>query len=449
MEKDKILDDADYGSCKRGLEYFAADPAWREAFLADPAKALSIFPDISDVYAAFKAVGMMCRAILGDTENPYYGEYIRRYEAAGEYIEERNRAERFADPRLYEWGQIALRRGRLLTKEVRETPHIFYYPLLFELSDGCRVQCPFCGLMAPPHRGDFRATAENRAFWREILAASRRALGEIATDSACYFATEPLDNPDYEILLGDFADCMGNFPQTTTALAAEEPERVRALMKMIGRARMRLAAMRFSVRTMGGFRRIMAEYTPEELADVEILPMNPESGMPISCSGRAKTMPSAGAHERRCYSISCAAGFRVNMVRSTVTFMEPVLPSEEYPTGVHVIAEADFADAEEYEGILRRFIDRYAHDKLPPDVPLRLEPAVQVEEQERYLLLKGNGLEMRLSGNLHIRKAVRRLQGEPVTLPDLWRELGIGSFLGEEARRKLELLYRKGYLRLF
>ena len=67
----------------------------------------------------------------------------------------------------------------------------------------------------------------------------------------------------------------------------------------------------------------------------------------------------------------------------------------------------------------------------------------------RDLLLKGNGLEMRLSGNLHIRKAVRRLQGEPVTLPDLWRELGIGSFLGEEARRKLELLYRKGYLRLF
>ena len=42
--------------------------------------------------------------------------------------------------------------------------------------------------------------------------------------------------------------------------------------------------------------------------------------------------------ERRRYSISCVAGFRVNMVRSAVAFMEPVLPSAEYPTGVRLIA---------------------------------------------------------------------------------------------------------------
>ena len=448
MEKDKILSDADYGSCKRGLEYFAADPAWREEFLADPARALAIFPDISDVYAAFKAIGMMRRAIPGDRENPYYGEYLRRFEAIGVFLEERLRQERFADQRLYEWNRIALRRVRLFTRELRSIPHFTYFPLIFELSDGCRVQCPFCGLMAPPHRGDFRATGENRALWREVLAASGRVLGEIAADSACYFATEPLDNPDFELLLGDFADCLGNFPQTTTALAAEEPERIRALIKLLGKERMRLAALRFSVRTLKGFRRMMAEYTPEELADVELLFMNPESQMPLSDSGRARDLSSI-KKERRRYSISCVAGFRVNMVRSAVAFMEPVLPSAEYPTGVRLIAEEPFADGESYEGILRRFIARFAHDKLPDDVPIRLEPAVTVEEQERYLLLRGDGAELRLSGNLHLRRAVRRLQEDAVTLPELWRELGIGSLLREEVRRKLELLYSKGYLRLF
>jgi len=41
--------------------------------------------------------------------------------------------------------------------------------------------------------------------------------------------------------------------------------------------------------------------------------------------------------ERRRYSIFCVAGFRVNMVRSAVAFMEPVLPSAEYPTGVRLM----------------------------------------------------------------------------------------------------------------
>jgi len=72
---------------------------------------------------------------------------------------------------------------------------------------------------------------------------------------------------------------------------------------------------------------------------------------------------------------------------------------------------------------------------------------VTVEEQERYLLLRGDGAELRLSGNLHLRRAVRRLQEEAVTLPELWRELGIGSLLREEVRRKLEQRHCLSFLK--
>lgn len=439
---------AEYGAWKRAWECYSADPAWREGFLADPARQLASFPEISDVYAAFKAIGMVRRETASDRSNPYYDEFMRRYEAVGAVLEEGFREERFADKRLFRWNRLTLRRARVEKREMIMVEHIRYFPLMFELSDGCREQCPFCGLSAPPHRGDFLATPENRGLWREVLAASREMLGDVAGEGCCYLATEPLNNPDYEKLLADFHDLLGRYPQTTTVLAAKHPARIRALMAQMGRERMGLAAMRFSVRSLSEFHRIMAEYTPEELADVELLLNHVESDAAYSDSGRARGMDLPPEKMRHCYSISCVAGFRVNMARRSVAFMEPELPSDACPTGVRTHAEERFADAGEYRCILRDFSDRFARDVLPEDTPFRLTSGVTVEERKDMLVFRGDVVSLRLGGNVHFREAVRRLAKGAATLPEIFRELGIGAFVGADVRQKLNLLYQKGYLQL-
>ena len=73
-KKQARMSPAEYGAWKRAWECYSADPQWREDFLANPAKSLADFPAISDVYAAFKALGMVCREAAGDRSNPYYDE---------------------------------------------------------------------------------------------------------------------------------------------------------------------------------------------------------------------------------------------------------------------------------------------------------------------------------------------------------------------------------------
>lgn len=450
-----LLSDAEYGAFKRAWECYGADPRWRESFSANPAERLMEFPEIKNTYAAFKAIGMLTKMYQRDGEivckpgrSQYYDEYMRRYKKVKASLEERFREERFADGRLFRWNAIALKRAKLQVIEMRKTPTLRYYPLMFELSDGCRQQCPFCGLAAGAHRGDFLATPENLRLWREILAASREILGDIAADAACYFATEPLDNPDYETLLAEFAAVMDHYPQTTTALAAKEPERIRALMKRMGKERMSLAALRFSVRSLPDFRRIMELYSPEELADVEVLGSHLESGGIYSSSGRLYKKDPPTGKQVRCYSISCIAGFRVNMARKSVAFMEPALPSDEYPTGVHLRAEKIFATARDYRHILREFVENFAVDALPDHLPLMLSPKVTAEEGERYFLFQGNGVRLRMGGDLYFRQAVRQLKEKPRALEEIFRSLGIGEFVGAGLRQKLQILYEKGYLAL-
>lgn len=442
------MSSAEYGAWKRAWECYSADPNWREDFLANPVRLLAGFPAISDVYAAFKAIGMVCQEIAGDRSNPYYDEFMRRYEEIGAALKESFGEERFADRHLFRWNRMVLRRARVERRELIIQEHVRYFPIVFELSDGCREQCLFCGLAAPPHKGDFLATPENRELWCEVLAASREIVGDIVGEGGCYFATEPLDNPDYEQLLADFYNCTGRYPQTTTVLAARHPARIRSLMGQMGRERMRLAALRFSVRSLAEFHRIMAEYTPEELADVELIMNNVESGTAYSDSGRARGLDLPPGKRRLCYSISCVAGFRVNMARRSVAFMEPELPGDAYPAGVRIHAEKSFADAREYRRILLDFSARFARDTLPEDVPLRLNPRVTVEEKEKVMVFHGDGVSLRLGGNVHFRGAVRCLVKGAATFTEILRELGISTFVGAEVWQKLNLLYQKGYLRL-
>ena len=52
--------------------------------------------------------------------------------------------------------------------------------LMFELTLGCSVGCPFCGVASQGLRGIFRYTEENAALWRETLRRMHALLGGAA-----------------------------------------------------------------------------------------------------------------------------------------------------------------------------------------------------------------------------------------------------------------------------
>jgi radical SAM family RiPP maturation amino acid epimerase len=164
---------------------------------------------------------------------------------------------------------------------------LIYSPLCIEISDGCSVGCKFCAFSAKPLKSNFKYTKENTAEWRELLKALREIIGPAARWGTCYFATEPLDNPDYEKFCMDFHSVMGMFPQTTTAVPIRNIERTRKLLEIARANGCRVD--RFSILTLDTLAKVHEAFSPEELTNVELIVQNPESILNKSIAGRLRT----------------------------------------------------------------------------------------------------------------------------------------------------------------
>lgn len=443
---------SEWAQFKRLTEYYSADPDFRREFCEDAAKVIAELGFTLEPESAKEAVLLKYRWNLDPQcvrANPYYSEFTRRNQKISEIVQQKSAPERFADAKMRAWNQLVTRRLRMENRDLRLHPNIKYYPISFELGDGCRVQCPFCGVAASKWKGNFLYTEENCKLWREVLVAAKEMTGEIASMGMCYFATEPLDNPDYEKFLQDYVEIMGDCPQTTTSVADKYPDRIRALIAQIGSEHMAQAAVRFSVRTLPQFYRIMEEYEPEELKDIEILMNNPESDCCYSASGRIREhmedFPKEKLNLR--YSISCIAGFKVNMVKKTVTFMEPEIPEEEFPNGIREYETRTFRDAKEFRCVLKELSDKWIFAELPSDKVMCWNLYITIRQEENGVVFEGDHIRCKLGGNQYFYDSIALIE-RGISFEELCRELKIGDFIAEGLKCKLNILYQKGYLRL-
>jgi radical SAM family RiPP maturation amino acid epimerase len=164
--------------------------------------------------------------------------------------------------------------------------NIVHAPFAVELSDGCSVGCWFCGVSAEKRKRDFEWNEENAALWSGVVTALKDTIGPGARQGFCYWATDPLDNPDYEKFCTEFARITGRFPQTTTAQAHKHIERVRQLLghsKSLG-----CEINRFSILSLPILKKIHDAFTPEELLWTELITQNMEATSMQSNSGRAR-----------------------------------------------------------------------------------------------------------------------------------------------------------------
>jgi radical SAM family RiPP maturation amino acid epimerase len=291
-----------------------------------------------------------------------------------------------ADPRFHAWRQRQIERCEIEFGLVVGS-QIVHAPAAVELQKGCSVGCWFCGVSAPALDGTLHYTPDNARLWAGTVAALHEVTGAALASGILYWATDPLDNPDYEQYLAGWERQVGSPPQTTTAQPGKHLARVRAFVE---RSRGEHAgSMRISVLSLPLLRKIFREFTPEELLDTELVMQMPEAATRVARAGRAATAEPKAGRERietgddAAGSIACVSGFLLNMVAREVRMITPCQASEQWPEGYRIVGEGSFADAADLRALLYQMVAASAPAPLGGAArlrfrdPLRYEPAFE------------------------------------------------------------------------
>jgi len=281
---------------------------------------------------------------------------------------------------------------------------IIHSPVCFELSKGCSVGCWYCGLSAQKLSGIYPYTKENAASWKEILHIIRGFLGPFSKFAFYYWATEPMDNPDYEKFCMDSYDILGLFPCTTTAAALKNPGRIRKLIEMSEKRG--CMKNRFSVSSLDNLEKHYREFSAEELINTDLVIHDDTNGCIKSNSGRfykaARNNPEIRIREEKKLfmnlkkmkkisssvdnsysflpsSITCVSGFLLNMVDKSIKLISPCPASDEWPLGYIVYDEGSFSSPRDMQNIMESLAEKNMNTKVGKDDILKFLPDLKYE----------------------------------------------------------------------
>jgi radical SAM family RiPP maturation amino acid epimerase len=370
------------------LERFQLDSDFRKLFSENPSEALADAGlDLSEEdalqclkinpYSTYQDGNQIPQSIC--EYYSYFGERVQRVEdMRSSFAVSGNQAlECFRRRQINRcWHQMGLsNRGRV------------HVPVIFELSDGCSVGCPFCGVATEKLKSVFRATPENKKLFQDVLDICGEIVGEATGEATLYYACEPLDNPDYEIFSDMFFQRFGKYPQITTAVAMRNPDRVRNIL----RKNMCLKSPtvhRFSILTSEIFKDIINYFTPEELLYVELLGKYAEARSTVILnSGRA--FENRNSDNEYTDSICCVSGFVVNMARQTLRLLTACPTDSRHLCGELVYEETVFSDAGNFRKKLLSMIDRYMPLSMPMNVSFGVYRNLEIQYDKESISLKG------------------------------------------------------------
>lgn len=298
------------------------------------------------------------------------------------------------DPRFARWRVRQMKRAEN-ELSVLSAGSIVHAPFCMELCHGCSVGCWFCGISAPRLEDIFLYTAENAALFEGVVEALSELLGSAAGRGFLYWATDPMDNPDYEKFLSNFHHMTGAFPQTTTALALKDISRTRALLELSREKHGMLD--RFSLLTLSQLDRVHREFTPEELLYVELVTQNREGHQAKAKAGRVLSTgvprrgdrPMLPGEQSAEGTIACVSGFLINMAHRTMKLISPCRASARWPLGYIVFDEATFRDARDFRQQMLRMAEEHMFVDLEGPEPLGWFDFLNGDESGDVLRLKG------------------------------------------------------------
>jgi radical SAM family RiPP maturation amino acid epimerase len=385
---DHAAADGEYRACightKRFLERFAADAVFREQVAVDPAAASRRWGLLRDP----SAIRTLWDLTLPRTQRQPESRAALRYQA---YLnEKRGHSKVLRDsgtPKNRTWRTWRERQiARCLSHLGGKAERLVHAPYCVELGKGCSLGCGFCAVAAGRLGEQWAYTPENKALWRDCLAVMGEILGTGARAGYCYWATDPMDNPDYESFLMDFRAVQGSFPQTTTAQPEKHVDRIKQLLHLSDENGGVIE--RFSILTLKQWGRVHDEFTAEEMAFVECVPQNKEAlDTKKVIAGRARDrhlkMVALGKEqpieEDLSSTIACVSGFYLNMVDRSVQLITPCNANARWPLGHWILGKDVFTDAASLRRILLRMIDEHMKTRVCHSDPVRFREDLAYE----------------------------------------------------------------------
>ena len=269
-------------------------------------------------------------------------------------------------------------------------------PVCFEMAVGCSVGCEFCGLNAGQLRAVYRHTEENAKLFKEVLTACKEIIGKACAAGMLYFASEPLDNPDYEEFENDFYEIFKMIPQITTATANRHVDK---LKRLIRNTEVKQGFLhRFTILSEEMANTIFEQFTPRELLKVELLPQfeeaptfggfvksgkNTETAVKTSVT-YDELINAKGKIKYDTGSIVCIDGFCINMVEKKITLFTPCKSSEKYPKGISELEPVYFENGVDFKKKLEYLIDTYIRTEIPKDEQLKLYDYFDILDTKEY-----------------------------------------------------------------
>lgn len=353
---------------KRFFEVLEADPTFKEQLLENSHQAAAKYNLQIDPEELRPLWDKNCDKGDGNADALTSSRIKRFQEFVDRFVPSKVRGELLnapSEPRFRAWWERQKARVDSMVRS-GDTVLARTYPMAFELSKGCSVGCWFCAVSAPRFEDIFAYNPENRELWREVLQLMKNLLGDMAGAGFCYFATDPLDNPDYVKFCLDFHEILSVFPQTTTAQPTKFPSLTRSLLKASEEKGQR--HNRFSIVSLKTLRDVYSEFSAEELAFVGLEFQNKEveANEPKINAGRARERStqlervSSQENDLAYASISNVMGFLFNMVDKSVKLISPCIASDRWPEGYRVHAERNFSDAGDLGIILEDIISHLA-----------------------------------------------------------------------------------------
>jgi radical SAM family RiPP maturation amino acid epimerase len=439
MGESKGMDDAEkLPYLKRIAECCQADPEFQQAYSADPAAVLREYRIDLDPASL--------NELLATARSCWESHAI------GIARELQGRA--LADDRFQAWRQRQIKRIEAF-HHVEIFRSLVHVPIAFELSRGCSGRCFFCCFDPPPLSGVFPYSEANSRFWREILSISMRLVGPLFGRGApCYYATEPLDNPDYERLTRDFREITGFWPPLTTVKCVEDPKRIRQYIRAVTSDSDHTALLRFSVTSLRMLREVHSEYTAEELAEVELVLNNPESSWKYSPAGRARRIVErVSQNDRMAHKFympgptACVTGFVVNLVDRSIRLVATCPPDERNPFGYILFDNIDFQTPQDYERGLEELIAQHMPVFPHGNSALAFSPGFKLEATEGGCQFSTDFMTRRLPGDTSFVKMCELIDEGRYTWTDLCAIFDDAWMTEMYLKPKLRLLFDLGLLR--
>ena len=375
MEMIKKEDIKEVSHIKRLLEYCSLVPGFQERYKEDPYGVIKeigveVDPATTSFDYRFEKNNQYMVAQFPGTPAEKYANFLNNKVDMREEIKEECVP---TNPTMKKWRERQI--GRCNMELGAKVMGLVHSPFTIELADGCSIGCEFCGLNAGRLKSVFRYTDENAELFRNILKIAKEIMGDAAGHGTMYFASEPLDNPDYELFLKDYREIFGTLPQITTAAVMRHKDRMHELLKELNEYNGHI--YRFSALSLDTVYEIMKEFTPEELVLVEVLPQF--EGAPQNHFVNAGRQAKDGECDD---TISCVSGFVVNMARKEIRLTTPASASPKHPTGEYILYKGNFTDAESFRETINMCIKKYMGFVLGPNEELRLRKNVTYDKKE-------------------------------------------------------------------